>query len=151
MYTNSHIQLGGFGGGTFNDSPFSSGIVGISRILVRSGVRIDKLTVVYRLAGGGHLTREHGGNGGGDNPEIVLASDEKICGVVVRCGSGIDSLMFITYRGGDMKTVHKYGPFGGGGGSQHVVVSPNIVSFFGYSGAELDNIGFWCEDTVVET
>ncbi len=136
---------GGNGGGEFSDTDWTGRI---KRILVRSGDRIDKITVWYGLAVGGEEMREHGGTGGHDNPEIVLAPDERICGVVVRSGDAVDSLLFVTYRGGNLATLRRYGPYGGRGGEEHVIFCDNLVAIYGRSGAALDAIGFISENSM---
>lgn len=151
---------GGDGGGVFDDNPATERITGISRIQVRSGALIDKITIVYNLVGGRQEIKQHGGGGGNDNPEIVLAPDERICGVVLRSGSAVDSLTFIICREhsatpgsllANLACLKRYGPYGSGGGQEHVILCPNIGSFFGRSGTALDAIGFYCDAPVIAT
>ena len=138
-------------GGTFNDYLLNESISRIERILVRSGSRIDKITIVYRLVDGREEIHVHGGEGGNDNPEIVFADHEDICGVGLRCGSAVDSLMFITCRNGRVDTLKRYGPYGGRGGEEHAIYCQKVVAFYGRSGAALDAIGFLCNPPVIIT
>ena len=139
--------FGGLGGSPFEEAPHQ--IVGIERLRVYYDAYVHRLEVTYLLKDGERLVRAYGNAGGHEGPEIVLADDERICGVSVRSGGYVDSLAFVTYRLFNLAGMKKYGPFGGPGGESRTVLSPNIREFFGRSGALLDAIGVRGEEPLL--
>ena len=81
----------------------------------------------------------YGGKGGGEN-FFDVPMGESIKQVIVRSGTMVDSLQFVTDKG------TKSQKFGGKGGSKHVETVPDgskIVGIYGRSGDLLDSIGFY--------
>lgn len=127
-------QFGGGGGSSFDDSSaFFDDKAQISRIEIRSGRVVDKITIIY----GNGKTLGHGG-GGGTLRSFNLADGEFINSVDVRHGRLIDQLTFYTNMG------KKHGPYGGGGGKLTNVnfQKCGLLHVFGRSGGRLDRIGF---------
>lgn len=125
---------GGEGGSSFDDSHRFGEWGRIQRIVVRSGTKIDAITVFY--ANGNRLG--HGGTGGSEHT-IDLAADEIITKVEGRSGKVIDQLKFTTNKG---KT---HGPYGGSGGSPFTVnfgANKALHYVFGRSGNLVDQLGF---------
>lgn len=139
--------FGGDGGAPFNES--ASHITRIERITVHHGQYVHRLEVTYVLDNEERLSKSFGGAGGEECAEILLADDERICAVGVRCGDYVDSLTFVTYRMFNLVGMKQYGPYGGTGGRGGTVLSPNIREFFGRAGSVLDAIGFRGEEPML--
>ena len=146
LIVNSEL-FGGPGGTSFRES--SPEITGIERIKIYYGQFVDRLEVTYTLRDGERLLRAYGGDHAAESSEIILADDERLCGIDIRSGELVDSLSFITYRIFGLAGMRKYGPFGGPGGQNCTILSPNIREFFGRAGIFLDAIGVRCEEPMV--
>ncbi len=126
-------SFGGEGGSSFDDSHRFGEWGRIQRIVIRSGSKLDNITVFY--ANGNRLS--HGGTGGSEHT-IDLAADEVITKVEGRSGKVIDQIKFTTNK----KT---YGPYGGSGGTPFTVnfgANKALLYVFGRSGKLVDQLGF---------
>jgi hypothetical protein len=132
--------FGGDGGTLFNEP--ANPVARIERIVVHYSDCVNRLEFTYLLESGARLSESHGGPGGKESTEILLADDERICAVGVHCGQYVDSMTFVTYRMFNLVGMKHYGPYGGPGGQGHTVLSPNIREFMGRAGDRLDAIGF---------
>ena len=135
-------SYGGGGGGSFNELPNNCGAV-VSKIVIRSGSRIDAIQVTYRLSNGQDSTETlHGGRGGGENKiNIDIDGGERLIGVFGRSGGAVDMLGFVTNKG------RIFGPYGGCGGGPFTVNSCLVRGIFGRSGSAIDSIGFHCSNS----
>lgn len=125
-------EHGGTRGTAFNDSHRIEDWGRITRIVVRSGSKIDALTVYYA----NNSWTTHGGSGG--RPSVIsLEKDEYIIKVSGRAGSVIDQLTFFTSKGRTL------GPYGGGGGSPFSLdFQGQVLHFFtGRSSKKINRIG----------
>jgi hypothetical protein len=124
---------GGNGGSAFDHWNYDRLAGAISKVCVRSGSRVDRLTVHY--AGREKL---QGGGGGSDRGCFSLGESEFITKVWLRAGSRLDAIQFTTSH-------HRVSPtYGGGGGGVHVHYAPagtHLMGFFGRSGHEVDKLG----------
>ena len=128
-------SYGGSGGGGFSDNLTETcRLVGVN---LRSGSRIDGIQAVWSTPSGGEITGTWHGGAGGSPHEFRLAADEYITRIDGRSGTKTDQLKFTTNKG----TV--YGPFGGSGGTAFAISEVKVGGFFGRSGSELDDIGFF--------
>ena len=89
-----HFSAGSYGGGggeSFNELPNNCGAV-VSKIVIRSGSRIDAIQVAYRLSNGQDSTESHHGGGGGSEHTIAIDVDrgERLIGVFGRSGGAVD-------------------------------------------------------------
>ena len=81
----------------------------------------------------------HGGTGG-LLVEVTLNTTEVITAVSVRCGSGVDQLIFIT----NQRTLGPYGAYGGGAAVAPLPPSGSWLRYVsGSSSNILYNIIFW--------
>jgi hypothetical protein len=147
VYIGSPTQgLFGGGGGSFFCDPVLSGtsapFVGIRKIVVRHGDKIDSLKTTYLQEDGSTVTCGPYGGSGGDPTTINLESGETIFATLVRSGDEVDSLTFLSVQKDG--TRNTYGPYGGGGGSQ-TIINAGLLGFMGRSGAKLDAIGFFLQ------
>lgn len=127
---------GGNGGVTFTDAPPPDSR--LSRIILRSGARLDAIQMEWTRADGSVVQGVKHGGGGGTEHIIVLANNESIVRVEGRSGTAVDCLSFHTNMG------KVYGPFGGSGGSSFNEDLPHgLRCCYGRSGALVDQIGFF--------
>lgn len=133
---------GGRGGNSFSDAMLLLSLpshcdMRVEEVRVRSGRRIDQLRLKIGNGMSTYWTDIHGGNGGSGPYSFLVPQGENIVTVIMRSGSRIDSLQFVTDRG----TVSQQ--FGGNGGSLRTYHLPGkLVGFFGKSGSEIDQLGF---------
>ncbi len=157
--TEQYGPSGGGGGDHYldilPDNYIDRGLYRISEIVVRSGDKIDAVTVTFE-GYGNPQTKRVGGGGGDDNPSITLQQGEYIIAVYGRSGDVVDAIAFQTnfanypLRGGHGEIVY----YGGNGGrpfvytistSQLSADLPNeeIIGFFSHYGDKVDSIGVY--------
>ncbi len=133
---------GGNGGSPFNDAMLLFGLpshcdMRVEEVQVRFGGRIDQLRIKIGNGKNSYWSDIHGGNGGSGPHSFLVPPGENIVTVLMRSGSRVDSLQFITDRG----TVSQQ--FGGNGGSLRSYHLPGrLIGFFGKKGSEIDQLGF---------
>lgn len=130
----------GTGGNPFDDSGF--GNHPITRILIRSGTKVDAIQVTY----GNQTAPMHGSSSEGRPFDISLAPGEQIIAVFGRSGAAIDQIGFVTQLSD--KTLRRHGPFGGTRGNPFYIIG-KALSFFGRSGSALDAVGVYVEPPVL--
>lgn len=132
---------GGGGGGPFTDVDPNTYIqkqTCITALKLRSGSRVDQLSVTYQ-----NIDKQwvavHGGSGGGEGSILQLLAGQFVTKVWGRSGSRVDQVNFqIT----DGRTVGG----GGSGGGAFSWAPPDgnfVMGFQGRSGSELDCIQVW--------
>merc|ERR1712058_102947 len=123
--------FGGSGGSPWTDGGSLHLNGDISAIAIRSGSKVDAITVQY----GDTWGPEHGGGGGGVHTYKVNPGAHIII-VQGRSGSVVDEIEFITDDGNVL------GPVGGGGGSPFVSTFPGCYLSYlsGSAGSRLDSI-----------
>lgn len=127
-------SYGGGGGSDFNHYHYNGLGGAIHEICVRSGSRLDRIEVNY--AG---RKMAHGG-GGGDWDCFPLNSGETITRVIIRTGSEVDSIRFVTSAG---RWSRKYG---GNGGDERTLSAPagkHLMALYGRSGSRVDRLGLY--------
>lgn len=137
--------VGGDGGSAFDDLASSGYLVGkIKSITVRSGSRVDKIETTYAGMQGGSVTYSHGGSGGSANPPFILNDDEYITKITGRSGSRLDQVKFTLNSGRESIA------YGGDGGSPFTIKVDGSVlkAFYGRSGSEVDELGFYFAEAI---
>jgi hypothetical protein len=126
---------GGSGGSSFADNLTQT--CQIRTVIIRHGLYVDAIQVVWTTPTGQLITGPRRGGGGGTQSSFNLEDGEYIAAVVGRSGAYIDQLEFRTNRG------RRFGPYGGGGGSPFAYFNLNVGGFFGRRGAYLDQLGMF--------
>lgn len=132
---------GGFGGHRF-ETDLVPDTAYVSKIIVRSGEKIDAIGIQHKNYNGGTIIRGgtlFGGSGGNiPVPDFDLAEGEYIVSVEGWYGQFIDSLKITTSSGNERR-------FGGDGGqARFEYTAPTgceIVGFWGLCGDLIDAIG----------
>jgi len=108
----------------------------VEEVQIRSGSAIDQIKLKIGDGKNSYWSDIRGGNGGGGPYSFVVPLGENIISVLIRSGSSIDSLQFITDKG----TVSQQ--FGGNGGTlRSYNLTGRLIGFFGRNGAIIDQIG----------
>lgn len=131
---------GGDGGSPFDDVNVNTFIpqqTRISALQMRSGARIDKLSVTYQNSTG-TWTAEHGGDGGGLGNKLTLMAGQFVTRISGRSGARVDHLTFTITNGSTLDG----GGNGGGPFDWSVPGGSFLLGFSGRSAAELDRIQF---------
>jgi hypothetical protein len=130
---------GGTGGNPFDDLSAAGNLLGkITAITVRHGSVVDDIAASYDGQPGSNA---HGGNGGNQDT-FSLGPDEWVTQIRGRSGSLLDQVQFFLNSG-------RVSPvYGGNGGNPFTENRANSVvkSFFGRSGSQVDQLGFYFED-----
>lgn len=127
-------SYGGNGGGKFDLWQWDKLAGAINKICVRSGWFVDQIEVYFA----GHPVSKGGSGGGRDC--FVLRPKEYITKVWMRVGDRVDAIQFKTSW--NIWSQH----FGGSGGYEVEEDAPpgmHLMSFYGSSGVEVDNLGLW--------
>jgi hypothetical protein len=126
-------SVGGNGGAPFDDSASLPKNPVIREIVVRSGMMVDSVRLVWTHG----LGYPHGGNGGTQSV-IALAPGEYVTGLDVHSSSVINQITIIT-------NIRRYGPFGTSNGQYENLFKATpghaIVGFYGRCGMLIDQIG----------
>lgn len=128
-------QYGGTGGNPFSDD--LTEVCRLSKLVIRSGARVDAITAVWELSNGTTRTGTRHGGTGGNEQTITFTKGETIIRVEGRSGSELDQITFFTSDG------RKFGPYGGGGGNPFTFTGSPVNGFFGRSADRVDAIGFF--------
>ena len=133
-------KVGGTGGEPFDDIDIGTYLqrqTRISALQLRTGSRVDKLSVTYStIDGSPPRTENHGGGGGGLSNTLTLPLDTFVTKVEGRSGREVDQLKFTISDG-------RFLGGGGNGGEPFSSPVPSgsfVVGFSGRSGARLDQI-----------
>ncbi len=130
---------GGYGGSSFSwgNSSVIARATRVSRVVVRSGNRIDAIRFEYQNRDGSFGTLSAGGQGGSEC-FLILAEGEYITQITGRYGAEIDSIRIVTNRGNSRTC-------GGGGGRENFAYSAPqgqaIWGIFGREGRRIDALG----------
>lgn len=130
---------GGGGGGPFEYPRVEDALANQTRLTwlrLRSGSRIDRISLRYTDIHGEGAVQNHGGDGGSDQPALSLDSNESVVTVNGRSGSEVDNLQIVTNRGSSTQG-------GGDGGHADAWKCPDgyiLLGFQGRSGSRLDAI-----------
>ena len=135
----SHKQTeGGIGGNPFDDvnsANFIPNHTYISKIELRTGSRVDCLSVTYcNDSPKKEWSCKHGGNGGQPAGCLELKKEIRVNSISGRSGTRIDHLKFTANNNADLEG-------GGSGGTEFVISFPTdmfLIGFKGRSGDELD-------------
>ena len=106
---------------------------------IKSGRLIDSIKITMKDGVESESSGTYGGNGGGIKTWNVPEGSE-ITQVVLRTGSLVDSLQFITNKGIESPQ------FGGNGGDRRLFTVPKgwkLVGIYGKRGRLVDRIGFY--------
>jgi len=131
----------GSGGGTaYDDVPSPSDCIAkrtrITRILMRMGDRVDKLSTTY-LDQNGETIKTHGGSGGREDRSVVVGSGQFVTQVTGKYNKKMDQMTFRITGGGSVSA-------GGNGGTTTFELVPPagnfVLGFRGRSGSEYDEI-----------
>jgi len=108
----------------------------VEEVQIRNGSAIDQIKLKIGNGKNSYWSDIHGGNGGGGPYSFVVPLGENIISVLIRSGTRIYSLQFITDRG----TVSQ--KFGGNGGTlRSYNLTGRLIGFFGRDGTIIDQIG----------
>lgn len=127
---------GGSGGGYYECIPPTQQTK-VYSMAIRSGARVDKISIWYKHQGEIYIACEAGGSGGGFHLQF-FDEDEYIKEIIGNSGARLDRI--------GIKTNKKYFAYGGWGGSPFRFSVPqgyHINGFFGRSGAEVDALGVY--------
>lgn len=127
--------FGGWGGKDFDHYNYNGLGGAIREICVRSGKRVDQIEVNYA----GRKMPE--GGSGGDRDCFPLNSGETVTRLVIRTGSEVDAIRFMTSAGRWSRN------YGGGGGTERSLYAPagmHLMAIYGRTGRRVDRIGvYW--------
>lgn len=136
MQTFRASEWGGGGGRQFY-MQVPSDAVGIDRIVMYGGSRLDSIKFVYLRQDNSKFTQEVGGGGGSRTCDITFDKGEYITSIQANTGAEVDKLIINTSRG----QVCEAGGSGGGRRSYTAQPGEYIWGLFGREGELIDSVG----------
>jgi hypothetical protein len=137
-------MYGGGGGNAFDDTTlWTTRIVGIQSLTIRSGAGVDSIQATYIMADGSVLAAPAHGGSGGSPTTLTFAAGETIINISGSAGEYLGQITITTRTlAGGLNT---YGPYGGGGGNDFVLDGV-VTAFCGRSGKYVDAVGFYLDN-----
>jgi hypothetical protein len=124
---------------TRGPSNFESTITRVSKVLLRSGKRLDSLQLILDNGQGSFAHTDSEGGTGGSITELDVRAGLQISGVNLWTGTAVDAIQFL-YSDGSVSA-----KYGGSGGSIHTITfgeTSSLFGFFGTSDGRVESLGF---------